>query len=170
MLAGYLVLASWHFTCFKRSLLVWIPLGKYKSINGGEPSALDGECLSIWPSICIYQKATDPMHIQAGNHAVAENNRAFQPFKDGEGERQFEHVVKFKEPFAEVPQILVAFNRLDIASHAPLRVNVTAEKISPTGFTLRYSTWANTQIFGIGAYWMAFHAALSDFRLTGRIL
>ena len=170
MLAGYLVLASWHFTCFKRSLLVWIPLGKYKSINGGELSALDGECLSIWPSICIYQKATDPMHIQAGNHAVAENNRAFQPFKDGEGERQFEHVVKFKEPFAEVPQILVAFNRLDIASHAPLRVNVTAEKISPTGFTLRYSTWANTQIFGIGAQWMAFHAALSDFRLTGRIL
>ena len=110
------------------------------------------------------------MHIQTGNHAVAENNRAFQPFKDGEGKRQFEHVVKFKEPFAEVPQILVAFNRLDIASHPPLRVNVTAEKISATGFTLRYSTWANTQIFGIGAQWMAFHAALSDFRLTGRIL
>ncbi|SRR6266446_3802405 len=80
------------------------------------------------------------MHIQTGNHAVADNNRAFQAFKDGEGERHFDHVVKFEEPFEEVPQIVVAFNRLDIAPHTALRVNVTAEKISATGFTLRYST------------------------------
>jgi len=49
-------------------------------------------------------------------------------------------------------------------------LRVRAEKISATGFTLRYSTWANTQILGVGAQWMAFHAALSDLRLTGRIL
>ena len=110
------------------------------------------------------------MHIQAGNHAVAENNRAFQVFKDGEGERHFEHVVEFEEPFEEIPKVLVALNRLDIASYTALRLNVSAERISETGFTLRYSTWANTQIFGVGAQWMAFHAALSDFRLTGRIL
>jgi hypothetical protein len=110
------------------------------------------------------------MHIQAGNHAVAGNDHAFQAFKDGEGERHFEHFVKFEEPFEEIPRILVALNHLDIASFTALRLNVTAEKISAAGFTLRYSTWANTQIFGVGAQWMAFHAALSDFRLTGRIL
>jgi hypothetical protein len=110
------------------------------------------------------------MQIQAGNHVVAQNDRAFQTFKDGEGERHFEHVVKFKEPFEEVPQIVVGLSHLDIPSFTALRLNVTAEKISPTGFTLRYSTWENTQIFGVGAQWMAFHAALSDFRLTGRIL
>jgi hypothetical protein len=49
-------------------------------------------------------------------------------------------------------------------------LTVTAGKISAKGFTLRYSTWANTQILGVGAQWMGFHAALSDFRLTGRIL
>lgn len=110
------------------------------------------------------------MHIQTGNHAVSENDHAFRPFKDGEGERHFEHVVKFEWPFEEVPQILVALNRLDIACHNGLRVNVTAEKISISRFTLHYSTFANTQIFGIGAQWIAFHAAMSDFRLPGRIL
>ena len=110
------------------------------------------------------------MNIQSGNHAVAEKDRTFQAFKDGEGERHFEHVVKFEEPFEEIPKILVALSHLDIASYTALRLTVTAEKISAKGFTLRYSTWANTQIFGIGAQWMGFHAALSDFRLTGRIL
>ena len=110
------------------------------------------------------------MHIQAGNHVVLENDRSFQSFKDGEGERHFEHVVKFEWQFEEAPQILVALNRLDIACHNLLRVHVTAEKISASGFTLRYFTCANTQIFGIGAQWIAFHAAMSDFRLPRRIL
>jgi H-type lectin domain len=91
------------------------------------------------------------MHIQSGKHAAAEKDRAFQAFKDGEGERHFEHVVKFEEPFEEIPQILVALSHLDIASYTALRLKVTAEKISATGFTVRYSTWANTQIFGVGA-------------------
>lgn len=110
------------------------------------------------------------MHIQTGNHAVAENDHAFQPFKHGERERHFDHVVKFEWPFEEVPQILVALNQLDIACQTPLRAKVTAEKISASGFTLRYSTSTDTQILGIGAQWIAFHGAISDFRLPRRIL
>ena len=110
------------------------------------------------------------MHIQAGSHAVPEDDREFRMFKDGEGERHFDHVVKFKEPFEEIPQVLVALDHLDIAAYTALRLKVRAEKISATGFTLRYSTWANTQILGVGSQWIAFHAALSDLRLTGRIL
>lgn len=110
------------------------------------------------------------MHIQTGNHAVAENERAFRPFMTGKGERSFEHVVKFEWPFEEPPQILVAINRLHIPCQAAVRVNVSAEKISASGFTLHYSTWANSQIFGVGAQWIAFHAAMSDFKLPRRIL
>jgi hypothetical protein len=99
------------------------------------------------------------MHIQAGNHAVADNDRAFRAFRDGEGERHFEYAVKFEQPFEEVPQILVALNHLDVESHTALRLSVTAEKISASGFTLRYSTWANTQVFSVGAQWIAFHEA-----------
>jgi hypothetical protein len=110
------------------------------------------------------------MHIQAGNHAVADHDHAFRAFRDGEGERHFDYIVKFEQPFEEVPQILVTLTRIDIAPHTALRLCIAAEKISASGFTLRYSTWANSQILGVGARWMAFHAALSDLTLTGRIL
>ncbi len=97
------------------------------------------------------------MHIQAGIHAVDDNNPDFRSFRDGEGERSFGHIVRFEQPFATVPKILVALSHLDIASYAALRLNITAEKISASGFTLRYFTWGNTQILGLGAQWMAFH-------------
>lgn len=95
------------------------------------------------------------MHIQAGIHAVADDNPDFRSFR--EGERSFEHIVKFEQAFATVPKILVALSHLDIASYAALRLTVTAKKISASGFTLRYFTWGNTQIFGLGAQWMALH-------------
>jgi H-type lectin domain len=75
------------------------------------------------------------MNIQSGNHAVAEKDRTFQAFKDGEGERHFEQVVKFEEPFEETLKILVALSHLDIASYTALRLTVTTEKISANGFT-----------------------------------
>jgi H-type lectin domain-containing protein len=110
------------------------------------------------------------MNIQSGNHAVAEKDRTFQAFTDGEGERHFEHVVKFEEPFEETLRILVALSHLDIASYTALRLTVTAEKISANGFTCATPRGQTPRSLGIGAQWMGFHAALSDFRLTGRIL
>jgi hypothetical protein len=41
-------------------------LGKYKSINRGGLSALDGRCLSVWRSVCIHQEATDPNEYPVG--------------------------------------------------------------------------------------------------------
>jgi hypothetical protein len=97
------------------------------------------------------------MHIQAGIHVVADDNEDFRSFRDGEGERSFEQIVRFEQPFPNVPKILVALSHLDIGSYTALRLNITAEKVSASGFTLRYFTWANTQILGLGAQWMAFH-------------
>jgi hypothetical protein len=97
------------------------------------------------------------MHIQTGIHAADDNNPDFRSFRDKEGERSFEHIVRFEQPFATVPKILVALSHLDIASYAALRLTVTAKKISASGFTLRYFTWGNTQILSLGVQWMALH-------------
>lgn len=97
------------------------------------------------------------MEIQTGIHAVADDNESFRSFRDGEGERSFEHIVRFERPFATAPKILVALSHFDVASYTALRLNITAERISAFGFTLRYFTWANTQILGLGTQWMAFH-------------
>jgi H-type lectin domain-containing protein len=97
------------------------------------------------------------MDIQTGIHTVADDNESFRSFRDGQGERSFEHIVRFERPFAAAPKILVTLSHLDVVSYTALRLNITAEKISASGFTLRYFTWANTQILGLGAQWMAFH-------------
>ena len=109
------------------------------------------------------------MHIQSGKHVVGDNAQGFEALQDGEGRRHFDHIVKFEQKFDDVPHVLVALNYLDVTPHA-LKLHVSAEEVSASGFVLRYSTWATAHVFGVGAQWTAFRAALSDFRLTGRIL
>jgi hypothetical protein len=107
------------------------------------------------------------MHIQAGKHMVTDSTPVFQPFKDGEGNRHFDHVVRFEEKFDSAPQVLVALNYVDVGPEVKLQV--AAENITATGFVLRYSTWANARVFSVGAQWIAFHAAVSDVTLSEKI-
>jgi H-type lectin domain len=107
------------------------------------------------------------MHIQAGKHIVTDSNPAFQPFKDGDGNRHFDHVVKFDQKFDSAPQVLVALNHVDVGPEVKLQV--AAENITASGFVLRYSTWADARVLSVGAQWIAFHAALSDMTLTGKL-
>ena len=108
------------------------------------------------------------MHIQAGKHIVADSHPAFHPFKVGEGNRHFDHVVKFEQEFDSAPQVLVALNHVDVGPEVKLQV--AAENITATGFVLRYSAWANARVLSVGAQWIAFHAAVSDVTLTGKLL
>jgi H-type lectin domain len=152
------VLTSWHSTSVETIAFVPFGLAEVEECNGDVfPAVTEHRLQEGLASYLQSQHTADSMHIQAGIHTVADDNEAFRPFRDGEGERSFVHFVKFERPFATVPRIMVALNHFDIASHTALRVNVKAERISASGFTLRYFTWANTQIFGLGAQWMAFH-------------
>lgn len=110
------------------------------------------------------------MHIQSGKHVVSDHDRRVLPVDAGEGRRHFDHEVKFGQRFDDVPHVLVALNQLEIESKAALTLRVTAEEISASGFVLRYTTGGNTEIFGVGTQWIAFHADLGDSRLPRRIL
>ena len=109
------------------------------------------------------------MHIQSGKHTVGNNDR-FLSVGDSQGPRHLDHAVRFDQRFDETPHVLVALNHLEIAPKAALTLQVTAEEISASGFVLRYTTGANTEIFGMGAQWIAFHPDLGDSRLPRRIL
>ena len=109
------------------------------------------------------------MHIQSGKHTVGNNDRSLSG-GDRQGPRHLDHAVKFEQRFDETPHVLVALNHLEIAPKTALTLQVTAEEISASGFVLRYTTGANTEIFGMGAQWIAFHPDLGDSRLPRRIL
>ena len=152
------MLTSWHSTSVETIAFVPFGFGEVEEGNGDVFLAVTRHRHQEGLASHLHSAHTaDSMHIQAGIHTVGDDNEAFRPFRDGEGERSFAHIVRFERPFATVPKIMVVLNHFDIASHTALRVNVKAEKISASGFTLRYFTWANTQIFGLGAQWMAFH-------------
>jgi hypothetical protein len=97
------------------------------------------------------------MEIQTGIHTVSDDTQAFRLFRYDEGERRFEHNITFEWPFTSTPKILVALNYLDAASYTTVRIEVMAENVNASGFALSYLTWANTQILGVGAQWLAFH-------------
>jgi hypothetical protein len=107
------------------------------------------------------------MHIQAGKHIVRDSDPAFRHFKDGDGNRHFDHVVKFEQRFDSAPQVLVALNHVDIGPEVKLQV--AAENVTATGFVLRYSTWTSARVISVGAQWIAFHSAVSDVTLTEKI-
>src|SRR4051812_10902227 len=127
--------------------------------------ALRARYPAVWRQGCIEQGAQAmSMHIQSGKHVVGVDNDKFRSFNEEDGPRSFEHVVNFEERFTVTPEVIVAINHLDVASFSALRVHVSAEEVDSSGFTLRYSTWANTQIFRLGAYWIAFGPPLSSFQ------
>jgi phosphoribosyl 1,2-cyclic phosphodiesterase len=130
--------------------------------------AVDG---CVWRSSCtqVGQRAI-PMHIQSGKHVVGDNDDRFLAVNESHGHRHFDHAVKFAQRFDDIPHVLVALTHIDIPSNAALTLQVTAEEISASGFVIRYTTRANTEIFGIGAQWIAFHPDLGDSRLPRRIL
>lgn len=107
------------------------------------------------------------MHVQSGKHIVASSNPAFQPFKDGEGNRYFDHVVKFEQGFESPPQVLVSLNHLD--GGPEVKLHVAAEKVTASGFVLRYSTWADARVVSVGAQWFAFHTDMTEMTLAENV-
>ena len=152
------MLTNWHSASVKTIAFVLFGFGELEECNSDAFPAVTRHRLQAGLASQLHSEHTaDSMLIQAGIHTVADDDESFRSFRDGEGERSFVHLVRFERPFATAPKILVTITHFDIASYTALRLNIRAEKISASGFTLRYFTWANTQIFGLGAQWMAFH-------------
>ena len=62
--------------------------------------------------------------------------------------------ILFKNEFLRMPQVLTMLSGLDVAD-SPVRLRVTAESVSTTGFVLTIGTWVNSEIYGISVQWMA---------------
>lgn|GEM_PF-3088373 len=63
--------------------------------------------------------------------------------------------VPFEKPFAEPPKVIISLHHVDAGNSANLRIQVEPDQVTTTGFRARFSTWADTHIFGVGAVWVA---------------
>ncbi|WP_170559031.1 H-type lectin domain-containing protein [Ruegeria atlantica] len=73
----------------------------------------------------------------------------------GEGPRQRRSVVTFSQAFRSVPVVQVGVSLWDVDTSSALRAEVTAEDITPEGFSAVFRTWSDTRIARIRVTWTA---------------
>lgn len=64
--------------------------------------------------------------------------------------------VTFPQPFATPPEIMTAISRLDDESTTNTRIEVYAENITTTGFTMVFHKWHITKVYSVTASWIAY--------------
>jgi hypothetical protein len=80
----------------------------------------------------------------------------------GKDERESRHVITFREAFSKLPSVHVSISMWDMDHRHNARADLTAEKITLTGFQLVFRTWGDTRIARVRGDWMAIGAVKSD--------
>ena len=73
----------------------------------------------------------------------------------GEGPRLHRKKIKFSEAFRTSPAVQVSMSMWDMDHNTNQRADISAEKVSETGFDLVFRTWGDSRIARIRADWMA---------------
>ncbi len=99
--------------------------------------------------------SVDAQTIQSSSWSVNQSLEGYSLDKNN-GERAITIVVKFDKPFTKKPQVLLSVTQIDSDKEANTRYNVEAISTSRDGFTLKVRTWADSRLFSISGYWIAF--------------
>ncbi|MDT3695187.1 MAG: H-type lectin domain-containing protein [Ignavibacterium sp.] len=74
----------------------------------------------------------------------------------GTGERSITLEVKFSKSYEAKPKVFISVSQLDADKNFNCRYNVEALSVSKDGFTIKIMIWADTKIYSIGGYWLAY--------------
>ncbi|MDI1431410.1 H-type lectin domain-containing protein [Polyangium sorediatum] len=73
------------------------------------------------------------------------------------GLRTFVQHINFSAVFATAPTVIVSISGLDSATTpTSVRLGVEALNVTPSGFDLRYGTWADSVVYGATVSWVAY--------------
>ncbi len=74
----------------------------------------------------------------------------------GIGERSNTIEIKFPKSYDVKPEVFVSVSELDADKNFNCRYDVEALSVSKEGFKIKIKIWADTKIFSIGGYWLAY--------------
>ena len=74
----------------------------------------------------------------------------------GSGLRTFDKNIDFPGSFPVTPSVVVSLNHIDAYKDWNLRIRVHVVAVNTTSFTVRFETWADTQIFGAGCSYIVY--------------
>ncbi|SDW73814.1 H-type lectin domain-containing protein [Celeribacter indicus] len=103
--------------------------------------------------------------LRLNNHqlAIAQGSLLlFSDFQDGgemwtgKGRRELRRGVSFEAGFARPPVVQVSLSMLDIDQSTNHRVDISADKVTDSGFVIVFRTWGDTKIARARVDWTAF--------------
>ena len=92
--------------------------------------------------------------VQSGTWGASSSTEGYT-LAENEGERSVTITANFLDPFESKPDVVLSVMLLDATSEKNVRYKVEALSVSRDAMTIKISTWADTNIYGISGYWMA---------------
>lgn len=109
--------------------------------------------------ICLFFVIQNSAFAQAlkisGSWSVNQTLSAYS-LDNNSGERSMTIEIKFETQFKKKPQIFLSVTQFDASKDNNVRYKVEAISVSRDGFTLKVKTWADSKIFSISGYWIAY--------------
>ena len=72
------------------------------------------------------------------------------------GERAMTIEVNFKNPYDVKPKVMLSVTQIDADKGFNSRYNVEVLSVSRDGFTVKIRTWADSKVYSISGYWLAY--------------
>ena len=123
--------------------------------KNNEIKELKKESADQTAQINAVRRGKNDMIIESGKFQATYKDSSWQLLK-GQGPRPFEKRINFPQPFKAPPVVFVSLTGLDVSREANCRVRIEAHDIDRNGFTIHFSTWSNTQVYGLWAEWLAY--------------
>lgn len=136
---------------------------------GTEPYAMAMDWLQIPPA------HNDSLAVQTGTarylgngdnpgvvHTLEDNGNGHNYWKN------YDMPVKFGRAYDKPPKVVCWLQTLDIQKDNGIRIQVQAVNVQNDGFRVRFRTWDNTQLWEVGAGWLAIPAEGRNDVWTGK--
>ena len=113
--------------------------------------------LSILTSIIFFVAFTSitSAQIQSGSWSTNVGSPGYN-LDSNTGDRSMTIEVNFAKPFDVKPKVMLSVTQMDGDKAFNQRYNVEVLSVSRDGFTIKIRTWADSKLYSISGYWLAY--------------
>lgn len=113
--------------------------------------------LTIFAALLFFVAFTSisSAQIQSGSWMTKAGDKGYN-LDTNTGERAMTIEVDFTKPFEVKPKVILSVTEIDGDKAFNQRYNVEVLSVSRDGFTIKIRTWADTKIYSMSGYWLAY--------------
>ncbi len=104
---------------------------------------------------CVAFSALVSAQIQSGQWSTKMGDSGFN-LDTNTGERAITIEVSYKNPYDVKPRVMLSVTQIDADKGFNNRYNVEVLSVSRDGFTVKIRTWADSKVYSISGYWLAY--------------